>query len=108
MPELEKAEQDNQRVQAGPSSSKFRPLFQNVAVVILVFGYLSFRTFSALKQNFVENSNSYALCSPSGTAKIYTVDADNSVVECAYVNGERFADVGTLGKESILPERIYL
>lgn len=105
MTEPEKVRQDHRRIQASPSSS-FRPLLRNVAVVVLAFGYLGFRTFSAVKQNFIVNFNSYALCSRSGTTKIYTVDANNSVVECAYVKGERFADIGSLGKRTILRDSL--
>lgn len=96
MPELQKEKHDS-RVEVGPSAS-FKPLLRNIAVVVLALGYLGFRSFPALKQHFLENSSAYALCSPTGTARIYTVDADNSVAECAYVKGERFADIGSLCK----------
>lgn len=84
---------------AHPSS--FRPLARNVAVVLLACGYLAFRIFSALKQSsgFFVDSETYALCSPKGTARIYTVDVNNSVVECVRVKAERFAETGSLGKD---------
>jgi hypothetical protein len=42
-------------------------------------------------------TQSYALCSPKGAKRIYTVDDDNSLAECLLVKGERFVETGSLG-----------
>lgn len=101
MPELEKKGQ-NLHFQAGSSSSKFRPLTRNVAIVALACCYLVFRSFLELKHRSAWGSGlspSYALCSSDGSTAIYTVDANNSVAECVYVKEERFTDVGSLGDQ---------
>ena len=40
----------------------------------------------------------YALCSPHGTAHIYTVDANDAKAQCLAVKGERFLHTGAYGK----------
>lgn len=42
-------------------------------------------------------SSSYILCSPLGTQQIYTVDHDNSKVECMTVRGDFIVDTGARG-----------
>ena len=37
----------------------------------------------------------YALCSPHGTANIYTVDANDTNTQCLVVKGERFLYTST-------------
>ena len=41
---------------------------------------------------------SYALCSPHGTANIYTVDANNAKAQCLVVKGERFLHTNAYGE----------
>jgi len=38
----------------------------------------------------------YAICSEEGTRAIYTVDKDNTSVQCALVKEEKFLDTGNL------------
>ena len=40
----------------------------------------------------------YALCSPHGTANIYTVDANNAKAQCLVVDGDRFLHTSTYGE----------
>ena len=40
----------------------------------------------------------YALCSPHGTANIYTVDANDTKAQCLVVKGERFLHTSAYGK----------
>ena len=47
----------------------------------------------------------YALCSPRGTANVYTVDANDTRAQCLVVKGERFLYTGTYGE---YPERTRL
>lgn len=43
-------------------------------------------------------SDAYALCSPDGTANIYTVDTINSRVQCIVVHNAVIKHTGSLGK----------
>ena len=40
----------------------------------------------------------YALCSPHGTANIYTVDANDTKAQCLVVKGERFLHTNAYGE----------
>ena len=40
----------------------------------------------------------YALCSPHGTANIYTVDANDTRAQCLVVKGERFLYTSAYGE----------
>ena len=41
---------------------------------------------------------SYALCSPHGTANVYTVDASDMKAQCLVVKGERFLHTSAYGE----------
>ena len=40
----------------------------------------------------------YALCSPHGTANVYTVDANDTKAQCLVVKGERFLHTNAYGE----------
>ena len=46
----------------------------------------------------------YALCSPRGTTNVYTVDANDTKVQCLVVRDERFVHTGTYGENPENPE----
>ena len=46
----------------------------------------------------------YALCSPHGTANIYTVDANDTKVQCLIVKGEQFLHTSAYGKNPENPK----
>lgn len=46
----------------------------------------------------------YALCSPHGAANIYTVDANDTKVQCLIVEGERFLHTSTHGENVESPK----
>ena len=46
-----------------------------------------------------------ALCSPYGTANIYTVDANNTKAQCLVVKGERFLRTSAYGESVETPRR---
>ena len=48
----------------------------------------------------------YALCSPHGTANIYTVDANDTKVQCLVVKGERFLHTSAYG-ENVESARLF-
>jgi len=69
-----------------PGNSRFISLLAGLGVLALING--CFRgTEPAV----------YALCSPHGTANIYTVDANDTKVQCLVVKHERFLHTGTYG-----------
>jgi len=53
---------------------------------------------SALHESNDQSSSEqfYAICSEEGTKAIYTVDKDNTSVQCALVKGGKFLDTGDL------------
>ncbi|KAG6819678.1 hypothetical protein H0H93_009711 [Arthromyces matolae] len=64
-----------------------------LATAVLLVAVLAF-----IDPHFLTNGppSRYALCSHEGN-KIYTVDADNSQVECIVISGSYVADRGSLG-----------
>jgi hypothetical protein len=50
---------------------------------------------------------SYILCSPPGTTRIYTVDDNNTKVECLVVRDERIIDTGALSSSINLLSNLY-
>lgn len=79
---------------AGPTSSKGTRVYLVAASIALSVTFVLCLRFFNPKSSL---SDSYILCSPPGTAKIYTVDDRNSKVECLVVDGENIVDTGTLG-----------
>jgi len=65
----------------------FVPLLAGLGALVWVSGY--FRG--------TEHA-SYALCSPHGTANIYTVDANDTKAQCLVVKGERFLHTNAYGE----------
>lgn len=45
----------------------------------------------------------HAVCSENGNKAIYTVDQDNSSVQCLLMKGDTFVDSGDLGMFRLLP-----
>ena len=54
-------------------------------------------TLQFFRSSVAGKSTGYALCSPEGQKRIYTVDASNRVVECIAVVNERIAYAGSRG-----------
>lgn len=65
------------------------------ALSVIAFLYLGNPHPSSQPTN--STSESYILCSPPGTQQIYTVDHEDSKVECMAVGGDFIVDTGTHG-----------
>lgn len=65
------------------------------AAVVISFVAYYYSSWSAIEDTMPET---YALCSSEGTADIYTVDENNTSVECILVRGSWIVDSGGLGE----------
>ena len=76
-----------------PATSGHNPRFWSWKVLLaaIALSYIAF-DYSSAPSNLPE---AYALCSRG--RKIYTVDSENTLVECILVNGTRVVDSGDLG-----------
>ena len=77
-----------------PSSPQRRSWYTRPVPVLAVVGALALlnRCFRGTEPA------AYALCSPHGTANIYTVDANDTKVQCLVARDERFLHTGTYGE----------
>ena len=74
---------------ASPTTTRGFILLASLALSITLLLYL---------RNFHSSSpSSYILCSPPGEQQIYTVDHDDSKVECMVVHGDLIIDTGARG-----------
>ena len=74
----------------GPASSpRFRVHILAISAVLSVTVLLYLRSFI-----FHPPTLAYILCSPPGTARIYTIDDNNTKVECFVVKDEHIIDAG--------------
>ena len=104
-----KASPKKRKGSCSPPPSNLPPATSAVRGVILAASFALSVTILLYLRNFHSPSlaSSYILCSPPGTQHIYTVDHDDSKVECMAVHGDLIVDTGARGMshEPITPFR---
>lgn len=99
---MSKAQQPNGRPTTTPSkppasgSSSWGSYYYKLAVVVLLASVVAYNSSSSWNDR-KRLPETYALCSPSGEKRIYTVDAENRRVECLLVSGSWVVGSGELG-----------
>ena len=89
----EKAQTSSPPSSYRPAATATRCFILAASLALSVIFLLYFRNFHSPPP-----ATSYVLCSPPGTNQIYTVDHNNSRVECMAVNGKFIIDTGARGK----------
>ena len=100
---MSKVEQPNGRPTITPSrpptseSSGWGYYYYKLAFAVLLVSVVAYNSSSSWNGRR-RLPDTYALCSPGGEKRIYTVDAENRRVECLLVSGSWVVGVGNLGE----------
>jgi hypothetical protein len=101
-PSMSTVEQPNGRPTATPGkpptseSSNWGYYYYKLAAVVLLVSAVAYNSSSSWSHPR-QLPETYALCSPGGEKRIYTVDAENRRVECLLVRGSWVVGSGELG-----------
>lgn len=93
MSSLSKKEQNKVNFVEKPAAASPTNLNLKIGVVATIFSFVVYYVLHSDTQL----PETYALCSSDGR-NIYTVDNDNTIVECILVHKSHIADTGNLGK----------